>query len=75
MENRLPRWRLRLSTLMLLVIMAGLLTYIAIEHWYRHVAAQRMLAEKQRAVAEYARAQAAAAQQAKARIPAAGPTE
>jgi hypothetical protein len=61
---------------MLLVIMAGLLTYIAIEHWYRQVAVQRMFADKQRAVVEYERAQAAAAQQAKARMPAAaGPTE
>jgi hypothetical protein len=59
---------------MLLVVIAGLMSYIVVL-WHRERQA-RLEAELMRVKAEYERAQAAAAQQAKARMPApTGPTE
>jgi hypothetical protein len=72
MDPDRSRWRIRLSTLMLLVVIAALVSYIAADRWHRRRQAQR-LADMMRAVAEYERAEADAAQQAKART--AAPTE
>jgi hypothetical protein len=41
MEHDRPRWRFRLSTLMLLVVIAALATYIVVERWQRvHLAGE-----------------------------------
>ena len=42
-----PRWRIRLSTLMLLVVIAALATYIVVERWQRVQEARRLAAEAQ----------------------------
>jgi hypothetical protein len=76
MENRRPRWRFRISTLMLLVIIAGLVLYIVADRWHRQMEARQREAALLPAVAEAERVRAAAAQQAKAGMPATtGPTE
>jgi len=64
-----PRWRFRLSTLMLLVVIAALATYIVVERWQRVQEARRLAAEAQRAAAAFqqeAQRAAAAFQQAEA---------
>jgi hypothetical protein len=69
------RWRIRISTLMLLVVIAGLASYIVADLWHRAEDARRMELAKARAIAEAWQAEARAAQ-AQARIPApAGPTQ
>jgi hypothetical protein len=76
MDRDPPRWRIRISTLMLLVVIAALVSYIVADRWYREREARRLGAERARPVAEFERARAAAAQQAKAGMPApTGPTE
>ena len=52
MEHDGPRWRIRLSTLMLLVVIAALATYIFVERWQRVQEARRLDAERHRAAAE-----------------------
>jgi type II secretory pathway component PulL len=44
-----PRWRFRLSILMLLVVIAALATYIVVERWQRAQEARRLAAEAERA--------------------------
>jgi hypothetical protein len=60
MEHDRLRWRLRLSTLMLLVVIAALATYIVVERWQRvHLAEEehRRLVEEVRRVRQQAQAQ------------------
>jgi hypothetical protein len=57
-----PRWRLRLSTLMLLVIIAALVSYIVAELWHRQQAARRLEARSERAVAKFQQMQVQARQ-------------
>ena len=45
MERDRPRWRIRISTLMLLVIIAALASALVVERWKRTVEAQRALAD------------------------------
>jgi type II secretory pathway pseudopilin PulG len=52
MENRRPPSRFRLGTLMLLVIIAGLLSYIVADRWRRQMEARRREAAVLRAMAE-----------------------
>ena len=49
MAHDRPRWRFRLSTLMLLVVIAALATYIVVERWQRAQEARRLAAEAERA--------------------------
>jgi hypothetical protein len=56
MERDRPRWRIRISTLMLLVIIAALASALVVERWKRTVEAQRALADARRAEAEARRA-------------------
>jgi hypothetical protein len=70
MDHQRPRWRFRLSTLVLLVIIAGLVSYIVADQWHRQREARRLEAEMQRALAEAECMRAAAAQQATAGMPA-----
>ncbi len=60
MDPQRPRWRIRLSTLMLLVIIAALASYIVAERWHREQQARRLETSLQRAMAgaEQARARA-----------------
>jgi type II secretory pathway pseudopilin PulG len=52
MGHERPRWRLRLSTLMLLVVIAALASYIVVERWQRvQDASRRRLAAEQRRAA------------------------
>jgi hypothetical protein len=84
MKHDRPRWRLRISTLMLLVIIAALASALVVERWKRVGSERRALAEAQRAEAEArlalaralrARAQVAQAKaQAKAVVEAERPT-
>ena len=62
MNDRPQRYRLRLSTLMLLVVIAGLVSYIVVERWHREQEAQQRLAAMQRAMAEAEQARAQAQQ-------------
>jgi hypothetical protein len=55
-----PRWRIRLSTLMLLVVIAALATYIVVERWQRVQEARRLAAEAQQAFAALQQAEAQA---------------
>jgi hypothetical protein len=69
------RWRIRISTLMLLVMIAGLASYIVVDLRRRAEDARRMELAHARAIAEAQQAEARAAQ-AQAQIPVpAGPTE
>jgi hypothetical protein len=69
------RWRIRISTLMLLVVIAGLASYIVADVWHRAEDFCRLVLEKDRAIAEAQQAEARAAQ-AQAQIPLpAGPTQ
>jgi hypothetical protein len=52
------RWRIRIRTLMLLVAIAGLASYIVADQWRRAEDARRLAAEQVRAVAEAQQAQA-----------------
>jgi cell division protein FtsL len=52
MEQQRRRWRIRLNTLMLLILIAALVSYIVVERWHRQQAAQRQVAEMLRAAAE-----------------------
>jgi hypothetical protein len=54
-----PRWRFRLSTLMLLVVIAALATYIVVELWQR-AEARRLAEEKALAAAAFQQAGAQA---------------
>jgi hypothetical protein len=72
MEREGPRWRIRISTLMLLVIIAALASALVAERWNRTVEAQRALAHARtaeaaarRALAQSVRAQAQAVAQAR----------
>jgi hypothetical protein len=47
-----PRWRFRLSTLILLVIIAGLASYIIADRWQRQMAARQREAAVMRAAAD-----------------------
>ena len=71
------RWRIRISTLMLLVVIAALASHIVAAMWHDALKARRLKAALARTLAEFRQAEAVAAQaQAKARIPApAAPTE
>ena len=71
MERDRPRWRIRISTLMLLVIIAALASALVVERWKRTVEAQQALvvaemaeAEARQALAQSLRAQAQAVAQA-----------
>jgi hypothetical protein len=66
MERERPRWRIRLSTLMLLVIIAALVSALVADRWKRSESAHRAEMEARRAVVE-ARQAIAAAQQERAR--------
>jgi type II secretory pathway pseudopilin PulG len=65
MERDRPRWRIRISTLMLLVIIAALASALVVERWKRTVEEQRALAVAERALAEALRAEAQAVAQAR----------
>ena len=52
MEHDRPRRRIRISTLMLLIIIAALAMALVSERWIRAVEARRLAAEADRAVAE-----------------------
>lgn len=56
MERDRPRWRIRISTLMLLVIIAALASALIVERWQRTVEAQRALADARRAEGDARRA-------------------
>ena len=65
MEHDRPRWRIRISTLMLLIIIAALAMTLVSERWKRAVEARRVeeaalraLAEANAALAKTPRAQA-----------------
>jgi hypothetical protein len=63
MEHDRPRLRIRLSTLMLLVVIAALATYIIVERWQRVQEARRLAEAKwalRQAQAQVQRAQAQA---------------
>jgi hypothetical protein len=45
------RWRIRISTLMLLVVIAGLASYIVADLWHRAEDARRLVLERDRAIA------------------------
>jgi hypothetical protein len=62
MEQQRSFWRLRLRTLMLLVVIVGLVSYIVVERWHRQQEAQQQLAAMQRAAAEAEQARAQAQQ-------------
>jgi hypothetical protein len=62
MENQRPRWRIRIRTLVLLVVIAGVASYIVADQWRRAEDARRLAAEQVRAVAEAQQAQARAVQ-------------
>jgi len=51
MEHDRPRWRIRISTLMLLIIIAALAMALVSERWNRAVEARRLAAEADRAAA------------------------
>ena len=61
-----PRWRIRLSTLMLLVVIAALASYIVVEHWQRALETRRHAVEHERDMDALMRAREEA-QQAQAR--------
>jgi hypothetical protein len=70
------RWRIRISTLMLLVVIAGLASYIVADLWHRAEDARRMALERDRAVLEALTEARAAQARAQAQIPVpAGPTQ
>ena len=50
MAHDRPRWRFRLSTLMLLVVIAALATYIVVEQWQRAQDARRLAAEMRQVI-------------------------
>jgi hypothetical protein len=52
-----PRWRFRLSTLLLLVVIAALATYIIVDRWKREQERRRLEASHQRAVERWQREQ------------------
>jgi hypothetical protein len=62
MERDRPRWRIRISTLMLLVIIAALASALVVERWKGTAEAQRALVYARRAEAEARRALAQAEQ-------------
>jgi hypothetical protein len=62
MEQQRSFWRLRLRTLMLLIVIAGLVSYIVVERWHRQQEAQQRLAAMQRAAAEAEQARVQAQQ-------------
>jgi hypothetical protein len=66
MERDRPRWRIRISTLMLLVIIAALASALVVERWKQTVEAQRALADARRAEAVARRALAQSQAQAQA---------
>lgn len=57
MKPQPRRWRLRLSTLMLLVVIAGLVSYIVGDKWNTQQEMKRLMAERDRALMEFERAQ------------------
>jgi hypothetical protein len=57
-----PGWRIRIRTLVLLVVIAGVASYIVADQWRRAEDARRLAAEQVRAVAEAQQAQAKAVQ-------------
>jgi hypothetical protein len=52
MEKDHRRWRFRISTLMLLVIIAALATTLVVDRWKRRQEEQRLVASLERALAE-----------------------
>jgi hypothetical protein len=60
MEHDPPRWRIRISTLMLLVIIAALSLALIVERWKKHLDEQRSIASLERANALTRQAQAGA---------------
>jgi hypothetical protein len=65
MKHDRPRWRFRLSTLMLLVVIAAFTTYIVVDRWQRvHLAAVRRRATDESARAALLKADEAEAQRA-----------
>jgi hypothetical protein len=62
MEHQRPRWRFRISTLMLLVVIAALASALVIEHRKRQLSEELALANEQMARAEAQRALAIAQQ-------------
>jgi hypothetical protein len=60
MERERPRWRIRISTLMLLVIIAALAAALVVEHRKRVLSEQLAAANEQKARAEAERALAEA---------------
>jgi hypothetical protein len=63
MEHERPRWRNRLSTLMLLVIIAALASALVADRWKRLESSHRAAMEARRAVVEARQAIAAAQQE------------
>ena len=58
MEHSRHRRRIRISTLMLLVIIAALSSALLVDRWKRHQEEQRLNAELERAVAQAEQARA-----------------
>ena len=67
MEHERPRWRIRISTLMLPVVIAALASALVADRWKRLETAQRAETAARWAVQEAERAQALAAEEAQLR--------
>lgn len=62
MDHQRPRWRIRISTLMLLVIIAALSLALVVERWKKHREEQRLIASLEQALAEARQVEAQAQQ-------------
>jgi hypothetical protein len=62
MEQQTPPWRIRIRTVMLLIAITALASYIIVERWHGQQEAQQRLAAMQRAAAEAEQARVQAQQ-------------
>jgi type VI protein secretion system component VasK len=62
MDHQRPGWRIRISTLMLLVIIAAVFLTLAVERWKWRREEQRLIASQERALAQAQQAEARAQQ-------------